>query len=110
MTVAPVPGNGPSLFQARRTGLSVIKLQLNCHDKGTPRECSERASEGCLFVVPCCTPPHEGPPRSKTANLPIEKVVVRGSKTSAPMSALGHKQPSARVRVMSALPPKADIG
>ena len=34
MTVAPVPGNGPSLFQARRTGLFVIKLQLNCHDKG----------------------------------------------------------------------------
>src|SRR6516164_3257517 len=42
MTVAPVPGNGPSLFQARRTGLSVIKLQLNCHDKGTQREPSGR--------------------------------------------------------------------
>src|SRR6516165_11289112 len=42
MTVAPVPGNGPSLFQARRTGLCVIKLQLNCHDKGTQREPSGR--------------------------------------------------------------------
>ena len=42
MTVAPVPGNGPSLFQARRTGLSVIKLQLDCHDKGTQREPSGR--------------------------------------------------------------------
>ena len=45
MTVAPVPGNGPFLFQARRTGLSVIKLQLNCHDKGTQREPSERPGE-----------------------------------------------------------------
>jgi len=34
MAVAPVPGNGPSLFQARRRAQVVIKLQLNCHDKG----------------------------------------------------------------------------
>jgi hypothetical protein len=34
MTVAPVPGNGLPLFQARRTALVVIKLQLNRHDKG----------------------------------------------------------------------------
>src|SRR6516225_214714 len=40
MTVAPVPGNGLPLFQARRTALVVIKLQLNCYDKGR-RELSE---------------------------------------------------------------------
>ena len=34
MTVAPVPGNGLPVFQARRTALVVIKLQLNCYDKG----------------------------------------------------------------------------
>src|SRR6516162_4324652 len=40
MTVAPVPGNGLPLFQARRTALVVIKLQLNCYDKRR-RELSE---------------------------------------------------------------------
>ena len=44
MTVAPVPGNGLPLFQARRTALVVIKLQLNCLDKGR-RELSERYSK-----------------------------------------------------------------
>jgi len=44
MTVAPVPGNGLPLFQARRTALVVIKLQLNCLDKGR-RELSERCSK-----------------------------------------------------------------
>jgi hypothetical protein len=43
MTVAPVPGNGLPLFQARRTALVVIKLQLNCYDKGR-RELSERGA------------------------------------------------------------------
>src|SRR6516164_382208 len=44
MTVAPVPGNGLPLFQARRTALVVIKLQLNCLDKGR-RGFSERCSK-----------------------------------------------------------------
>jgi hypothetical protein len=35
---------------------------------------------------------------------------VRHRKFSTPMSALGQKQKSAHVSVMSALPPKADIG
>ena len=73
MTVAPVPGNGLPLFQARCTALVVIKLQLNCLDKGR-RELSERCS-----------------------------------KISALMSALGQKRTLRHVRVMSALPPKADM-
>src|SRR6516164_7513517 len=43
MPVAPVPGNGLPLFQARRTALVVIKLQLNCYDKRR-RELSERGA------------------------------------------------------------------
>src|SRR6516164_7755168 len=46
------------------------------------------------------------PPRSKTAN--NRKVVVRSSKISTPMSALGQSR-LGHVGVMSALPPKADI-
>ena len=73
MTVAPVPGNGPFLFQARRTELSVIKLQLNCHDKGKPpRECSERAGERMPSLFPAARR-HTRPPRPKTTNLPIQK-------------------------------------
>ena len=45
MTVAPVPGNGLPLFQARRTALVVIKLQLNCYDKGR-REPTESPARG----------------------------------------------------------------
>jgi len=37
-------------------------------------------------------------------------VSLRGSNSEPLMSALGQKQTSAPVRVMSALPPKADIG
>ena len=37
-------------------------------------------------------------------------VSLRGSNSEPLMSALGHKRTSAHVRVMSALPPKADIG
>ena len=37
-------------------------------------------------------------------------VILRGSTSRRLMSALGQKQTSARVHVMSALPPKADIG
>ena len=54
MTVAPVPGNGPS--QARRTALFVIKLQLNCHDKGrreSPRSGRREDAFRGTFV-PCC--------------------------------------------------------
>jgi hypothetical protein len=36
-------------------------------------------------------------------------VSLRGSNSEPPMSALGQKQTLAHVRVMSALPPKADI-
>jgi len=35
--------------------------------------------------------------------------LAQDSKINSPMSALGQKQTSAHVRVMSALPPKADI-
>src|SRR6516225_8108103 len=38
-----------------------------------------------------------------------QKVVVRGSKIGAPMSALGQKRTCRKVRSMSALPPKGDI-
>ena len=38
------------------------------------------------------------------------KMVLRRSNMPKRMSALGQKQTSAHVRVMSALPPKADIG
>src|SRR5215472_15402633 len=38
------------------------------------------------------------------------EVILRGSNPQGRMSALGQKQTSAHVRVMSALPPKADIG
>src|SRR6516225_10397029 len=38
------------------------------------------------------------------------EISLHGSNHWPPMSALGQKQTSAHVRVMSALPPKADIG
>jgi len=91
MTVAPVPGNGPS--QARRTALFVIKLQLNCHDKGrreSPRSGRARGRLSRYFCSllrehntrPNCgstaekrneVPPPQEPPKSKTTNLLIEK-------------------------------------
>jgi hypothetical protein len=37
-------------------------------------------------------------------------VSLRGSNPEPPMSALGQKQTSQRILLMSALPPKADIG
>jgi len=40
----------------------------------------------------------------------IENCAVRYIKRTAAMSALGQKQTLGRVRPMSALPPKADIG
>src|SRR6516164_8476760 len=36
-------------------------------------------------------------------------VILHGTNFKPPMSALGHKRTSEHVRVMSALPPKADI-
>ena len=51
MTVAPVPGNGLPVFQARRTALVVIKLQLNCYDKGTQRAFEAAGREGRLFEL-----------------------------------------------------------
>ena len=37
------------------------------------------------------------------------RVKLQGNNLEPPMSALGHKQTSRRDRIMSALPPKADI-
>jgi len=37
-------------------------------------------------------------------------VILRGNNTQDRMSALGQKQTFKRLRLMSALPPKADIG
>ena len=51
MTVAPVPGNGLPVFQARRTAQVVIKLQLNCYDKGTQRAHGVAGREGRLSEV-----------------------------------------------------------
>jgi hypothetical protein len=39
----------------------------------------------------------------------VHGLVLHGSNPDAPMSALGQKRTSEHVRVMSALPPKADI-
>ena len=54
MTVAPVPGNGLPVFQARRTALVVIKLQLNCYDKGR-REPTEWPGERDFYPRYFCS-------------------------------------------------------
>src|SRR5262249_40143456 len=58
-------------------------------------------------------PPHYGPPRLRTSIIPGQVNTLRGSayalSGSEPMSALGQKQTFAPQKVMSALPPKADM-
>ena len=79
-----------------------------------------------VFVTCCARAAsgHEAAPRTSVMNsrrltdwprkqsvLPYHAVgrIVHHGKFWLPMSALGQKQTSAHVRVMSALPPKADI-
>jgi len=50
------------------------------------------------------------PPPEPYIFIPPPLAVPGASKFRAPMSALGQKQTSEHVRVMSALPPIADIG
>jgi hypothetical protein len=58
------------------------------------------------FAISHITMKVRGKPYPTTA---LNEAVVHHSKTAQPMSAMGQKQTSRQVRVMSALPPKADI-
>ena len=86
---------------AARGYLCTVPLRLN--DLTTP----------CFHGFTACgaMPPHLAL-QSAGGRYPITALscVVRHSKIERPTSALGQKQTMEHVRVMSALPPKADIG
>jgi hypothetical protein len=70
--------------------------------RGHRRRAAEHSNE--------VSPPHSAASHVKATIYHLGSGLVRHSKAVLPMSALGQKQTSHWVGVMSALPPKADIG
>ena len=54
--------------------------------------------------------PHRLPLKQRLLPYHADECMLHHGKFGSPMSALGQKQTSQRIRSMSALPPKADIG